>query len=152
MDSTVIVAAMGFVAAILAAWATSRWQREGNRQGSILEARLRAYGICSDSLYEYMRATFNRATARMNSLPETERETLRQEAYRCNARARSAIAQVAIISGDESLRQTLNAARKAIGRLNQLENRADLKLQSASVYRDLNAALDLARADLGRSR
>lgn len=143
---------MGFAATLLAAWATSRSQRKGSREASILEARLRAYGGCSDSLYEYIRATFNRVTARINSRPEVERETLRQEAYRCNARARSAIAQVAIISGDESLHQTLNAARKSIGGLNKLETRADLKRESASVYRDLNAALDRARADLGRSR
>ena len=66
MDATVIVAAMGFAATVLAAWATSRWQRQGDRESRILDAKLRVYGDCSGSLYEYARATFNRVAARID--------------------------------------------------------------------------------------
>ena len=149
MDATVIVAAMGFAATVLAAWATSRWQRQGDRESRILDAKLRVYGDCSGSLYEYARATFNRVAARIDSLPEASRQDLRQEAYRSNARARSAIGQVAIVSGDELLRQELESARELIGELNRSKDRADLKRRSENAYEAVSRALDRARSDLG---
>lgn len=60
MDATVIVAAMGFVATLVGTWLSARSQRQGDREGRILDARVRTYGECSDSLYEYARATYNR--------------------------------------------------------------------------------------------
>lgn len=114
MDATVIVAAMGFAATLLAAWLSARLQRQGDREGRILDARVRTYGECSASLYEYSRATYNRVRARVDSRPEDYREGLRQEAYRCNGRARSAIGQTIILTGNETLHQRLEAARHAI--------------------------------------
>jgi hypothetical protein len=151
MDATVIVAAMGFVATLLGTWLTARSQRQGDREGRILDARVRVYGECSDSLYEYARATYNRVKSRLESLPDEHREKLRQEAYRCNARARSAIGQAAILSGNESLQERLATARRAIGRLNDAPDRTDLSRRQEEVYQMLNNALSVARSDLSLS-
>src|SRR6478609_1961130 len=149
MDATV-VAAMGFVTTLLAAWFTTYWQRRGDRAGRILDAKVRFYGECSNNLYEYTRATYNRVKARLESHPEHHREKLRQEAYRCNARAKSAIGQVAIVTGDTALRERLEEARRAVGSLNDAVDGADLKQRRESVNQLLDEALNLARSDLMR--
>lgn len=64
MVATVIVAALGFASTVLGAWLTARSHRQGDREGRILDAKVRIYGECSDSLYEYARATYNRAKAK----------------------------------------------------------------------------------------
>lgn len=148
MDATITIAAMGFAATLLAAWFSARSQRQGDRQGRILEARVRTYGECSETLYEYARATYNRVKARLDSRPDDQREGLRQEAYRCNARARSAIGQAAILSGSESLEERLATARHAIGKLNDAPDHADLRRRQADVYKMIKNALTIARTDL----
>src|SRR6266545_15922 len=114
MDATVAVAAMGFVSTLLGAWLAAYWQRQSNREVRLLDAKLRAYGDCAATLYEYQRATYSRVKDRLESLPEERREELRQEAYRCNARARSAIGQAAILSGTEGLQEELESVRQAV--------------------------------------
>lgn len=148
MDATVIVAALGFVSTLLAAWLSARLQRQGDRAGRLLDARVRTYGECSDSLYEYARATYNRVKARLESRPADQREDLRQEAYRCNARARSAIGQAVILSGNESLQEQLAAARHAIGAMNDATDYDDLRRRQQDVYEMLKDALNVARTDL----
>ena len=51
------------------------------------------YGECATALYEYERATYARASARIDGQPDGERDVLRQDAYRCEFVARSAIGQ-----------------------------------------------------------
>jgi hypothetical protein len=148
MDATVVVAAMGFTATLLAAWLSARLQRQGDREGRILDARVRTYGECSDSLYEYARATYNRVRARLESQPDDYREELRQEAYRCNARARSAIGQTVILTRNESLQERLAAARHAISEMNDATDYGDLRRRQQDVYETLKDALNIARADL----
>src|SRR3954453_12654410 len=104
MDATGVVAARGFVSTLLGAWLASFWQRRATREGRFTDAKLRAYGDCAAFLYEYERATYNRVKARLDTLPDAHREDLRQEAYRCNARVRSAIGLASILSGTEPLR------------------------------------------------
>lgn len=82
MEATVIVAGMGFVATLTGAWLTGRSQRQAALEGRILDAKVRVFGACADTLYEYERATFNRVKARLASQPDARREELRQEAYR----------------------------------------------------------------------
>jgi hypothetical protein len=147
MDSTVIVAAMGFAATLLGTWLTSRSQQRRDREGRILDARVRIYGDCADALYEYARATYNRVKARLES-PDDNREGLRQEAYRANARARSVIGQAAIMTGSESLGERLAAARNAIGEMNGATNHADLVRRQDGAFKTLNDALGNARSDL----
>lgn len=101
-----------------------------------------------DAVYEYARATFDRVMARLDGRTEVERQALRQEAYRCNARARSAIGQVVILSGEEVLRTTLEEARVRVGHLNSAHDQTDLRKRQDNVYRVLTDALDLARSDL----
>jgi len=147
MDSTVVVAAMGFAATLLGTWLTARSQQQRDREGRILDARVRIYGECADSLYEFARATYNRVKARLKS-PDDDREELRQEAYRCNARARSAIGQASILTGSESVGEQLAAARNAIGEMHEASDRADLSRRQENVFQRLNQALGIARADL----
>jgi hypothetical protein len=148
MDPTVVVAAMGFAATFFGAWLTAHFQHRSDRDGRILEARLRVYGDCSDSLFEFSRATYNRVKSRLQARPELERDGLRQEAYRCNARARSAIGQAYILSGDRELDERLSRVRHDIGDLNQSLNDADLRRRQSEIYVQLKDALEVARRNL----
>jgi sRNA-binding protein len=148
MSSTVVVAAMGFVATVLAAWLSSWSNRRAERDGQLLEARVRVYGECSESLFEYARANFNRAKARIADQREEERGEVRQEAYRCNARARSAIGQAAILTGQEALEERLSNARHVIGSFNDVNEPAELTQRQHQVHGEIKAALEVARRDL----
>ncbi|MBA4608604.1 hypothetical protein H1W00_08970 [Aeromicrobium sp. Marseille-Q0843] len=150
MDATIAVAAMGFLATLSGAWLAGRGQREAVRDERILDAKLTTFGECSASLYEYHRATFNRVKARLDDLPEADRVPLRQEAYRANTRSRSAIGQVAILSGDEALRGCLESARSSVGRLNGASDDQHLSRLSKDVHELLNEALGKASSDLTR--
>lgn len=148
MDSTVVVAAMGFVATLVGAWISAHLQRRLDRDGRILEARLHVYGDCSDSLFEYSRATYNRVKSRLQGRPESERDALRQEAYRCNARARSAIGQAYILSGDPGLEQSLSEVRHGVGEFNKAVDDTDLRRRQTEIYARLKKALEMARLNL----
>jgi hypothetical protein len=143
MDATVVVAAMGFVSTLLGAWLAAYWQRRSYRNVLILDAKMRAYGECAAALYEYERASYNRVKARLEQ-PEAQRDELRQEAYRCNALARSAIGQATILSATDSLREELESVRKAIGDLNQAADHRDLKQRHDAVNEALNQVLGSA--------
>lgn len=148
MDPTVVVAAMGFGATLLGAWLTAHFQHRSDRDGRILEARLRVYGDCSDSLFEYSRATYNRVKSRLQARPESERDALRQEAYRCNARARSAIGQAYILSGDRELEEKLSRVRRDIGNYNSAVDETDLRRRQSEIYAHLKEALEVAQRNL----
>jgi hypothetical protein len=148
MDDTVIVAAMGLAATLLATWFTARSQRQVDREGRILDAKVRTYGECSESLYEYARATYNRSKTRVEARPDRDEEGLRQEAYRANARARSAIGQVVILTRNQELEDELARARHTIGQLNDASDHDDLRQRQEGVYKILKGALDMARSDL----
>lgn len=148
MDSTVLVAGMGFAAALLSVWLTARLQDRSDRAGRILEAQLRVYGECADSLFEYSRATYNRAKLRLKGQPESEHDEVRQEAFRCNARARSAIGQAYILTGDRDLEEQLSRVRHDIGEFNGVTTEADLKRLQRETYKELKEALERARRHL----
>ncbi|WP_248579537.1 hypothetical protein [Nocardioides sp. InS609-2] len=148
MDATVIVAAMGLAATLLATWLTARSQRRVDREGRILDAKVRTYGECSESLYEYARATYNRSKARIAAQPDRDEEGPRQEAYRANARARSAIGQVLILTKNQELEEELTRARRQIGQLNRAPNHDDLRSRQEVAYQTIKRALDMARSDL----
>lgn len=150
MDATVAVAAMGFITALLSVWLTARLQGRSEREGRIMEARLRVYGDCSDSLFEYSRATYNRAKSKFERRSELERDPIRQEAYRCNARARSAIGQVYILTGDRDLEERLSRVRHDIGQFNHVPTESELKDLQSTTYGRLNEALERARRHLVR--
>lgn len=151
MDTTtVLVAGMGFVATLVGAWLTGGLQRRNARDERLLDAKVRVFGECSVSLYEYQRAMFNRVKGRLNSRSESHREETRQEVYRCGSRSRSAIGQVAILTGDETLRSALERAREAIGEFNDATTVSDLKRRQDSALEALAAALDGARKDLSK--
>lgn len=148
MEATVAIAAMGFIATLGGAWLTGNAQRQAARDERLLDAKVRTFGECSASLYEYQRATFNRVKARIGDLPDEHRQPLRQEAYRANTRSRSAIGQVAILSGDEELQRRLERARTSVGDLNDATDERDLRRRSKEVHEILIHALELARIDL----
>ena len=71
MESTVVVAGMGFVATLAGAWITAKVHRQVALEERILDAKVRVFGGCADTLYEYERATFNRVKARLTAQPDT---------------------------------------------------------------------------------
>jgi hypothetical protein len=148
MDSTVIVAGMGIVAAPVSVWLTARLQHKSDRAGRMLEAQLRVYGDCADSLFEYSRATYNRAKTRLQGQPEAEHDALRQEAFRCNARARSAIGQAYILTGDGALVDHLSQIRHDIGKFNDVGSEDELKRLQQETFVELNVALGDVRRHL----
>jgi len=109
---------------------------------------VRVYGECSAALYDLARATFNRVRARIDKLPDSQRDPLRQEFYRSNALARTAIGQVTILTSDDSLRLTLERAREAFGDLNAASDRDDLKRRHKEAHTVLTSALQSAREEL----
>jgi hypothetical protein len=136
MDSTVVVAELGFAATLLSVWLTAPYQIGSNIAGRMFDARLRVYGECTGSLYEYSRATYNRAKLRLAGRPEDERDGVRQEAFRCNARARSAIGQVYLLTSAGDLQAQLSRSRHAIGGFNHVNTEADLKRLQGQTYGD----------------
>lgn len=148
MDATVVIAALGFGTTLLGVWMTARFQHRADREGRLLEARLRIYGECSDSLFEYSRASYNRAKTRLQGRPESERDAIRQEAYRCNARARSAIGQAYILTGDSRLENLLSQVRHDIGAFDHVASEPQLRALQSDVYAQLKSALEAARGNL----
>jgi hypothetical protein len=150
MNATVAVAALGFASTLVGSWLSAHLQRRGARAAQILDARVRVYGDCATNLYEYERASYNRVKARLDSRPESEREALRQEAYRCNALSRAAIGQVAILSGTASLHDQLEAARAGIGDMNKADDQPDLRQRHDLLQAALTRALGDAQVALMR--
>lgn len=148
MASTVVVAVLSFAAALLSVWLTAHLQDRSHRAGRLLEAQLRVYGDCADALYEYARATYNRKKSQLEGRPESQRDGIRQEAFRWNARSRSAIGQTYILTGDRELENELSQVRNAIGGLNDVTTETDLKRGQKEVYERLNRALGAARRHL----
>jgi triphosphoribosyl-dephospho-CoA synthetase len=152
MNATVVVAAMGFVSTLFGAWLAAYWQHRSSREVRIFDAKVRAYGDCAAALYEYERAAYNRAKARLESRTEGEREELRQEAYRANARARSAIGQAAILSEAARVTTGLEDVRSSIGDLARANHPEELRRLHDGIYDSLNSALANARSDLHGDR
>lgn len=146
--TTVLVAGMGFVATLLAAWLTGLLQRRNALDERILDAKVRIFGECSASLYEYQRVAYSRVKGRLESRPESDREKVRQEAYRCASRVRSTIGQVGILTRNEALHSALDRARDTIARYSDATTESDLKHRQESVLKALEEALDDARKDL----
>ncbi|MFE6648118.1 hypothetical protein ACFVJS_16225 [Nocardioides sp. NPDC057772] len=150
MSTTVIVAAMGLLATLLGAWLGAFWQHRNTRDLQLLDARIRVYGECAASLYEFERVTYSRVKARLENLPDAEREPLRQEAYRNRSAVRAAIGQLSVLSAGSEIPTKFEAIRRAIGDLNDAESHEDLKQRHDEIYVDLDRVLVQARADLVR--
>lgn len=148
MDPIVVVAALGFATTLLSVWLTAHFQHRSNRAGRMLEARLAVYGACSDSLFEYSRASYNRVKSRLQGRPENERDGIRQEAYRWNAKARSAIGQAYILTGDSDLAAELAQVRHDIGEYNGVATESELRDRQNEVFSRINRALASARKHL----
>jgi hypothetical protein len=148
VDTTVVVAAFGFVSTLLGVWLSARWQRSSAREGQVLSAQVRVYGDCSSALYEYERATFGRALARIEGLPEEERSQLRQDAYRNEFRARSAIGQAAFLSGNERLESVFDSVRERVEGLNDIVDRKVLYRRHQENIEALKVALRSVRSEM----
>ncbi|TDO49661.1 hypothetical protein EV651_12164 [Kribbella sp. VKM Ac-2571] len=114
MVSTLVGGAVALVGSIVGILLSQRLQRKSARDVQILEAKVRILGECTEALYEYARVNFGRARARIQGQPETIREELRQEVYRCEARARSAIGQAGYLSGSDGLDDDFESAHTAV--------------------------------------
>lgn len=145
---TILAAVIGFAAALIGGWMTTRAQRQNDREARMVDAKVQAYNACSDALYEYARSSQNRSKARLNNLPEQEREPLRQDHCRANTRARSAIGQVAIVTGDHSLADQLERARRAVSDFKRAKNGDDLSRRWNTARTHIGTALEEARKDL----
>lgn len=148
MDTTVVIAAMGFVATLFGGWLGGFWQHRSNRDLQLLDARVRVYGECTASLYEYERATYNRVKSRLDRRPDSERELLRQEAYRNNSSARAAIGQLSVLSANRNVPDGFDVLRRTIGDFNSSTSHADLKSKHDDVYAELDRLLGQARSEL----
>lgn len=148
MDPIVVVAALGFATTLLSVWLTAHFQHRSNRAGRMLEARLAVYGACSDNLFEYSRASYNRAKSLLLDPSEDEDDGKRQEAYRWNAKARSAIGQVYILTGDDDLQVELSRARRDIGQFHEAATDSELQHRQGEVFSRINSALASARKHL----
>ncbi|OIJ27486.1 hypothetical protein UG56_007310 [Nocardioides luteus] len=141
---------MGLLATLLGAWLGAYWQHRNTRNLQLLEARIRVYGECAASLYEFERVTYSRVKARLEALPDAEREPLRQEAYRIRSAVRAAIGQLSVLSAGSEIPKRFEAVRQAIGDLNAVESHDDLKQRHNEIYVDLDRVLEQARTDLTR--
>ncbi|MFE6509439.1 hypothetical protein ACFVDI_11695 [Nocardioides sp. NPDC057767] len=150
MSTTVIVAATSLLATLLGAGLGAYWQHRNNRNLQLLDARIRVYGECAASLYEFERVTYSRVKARLDDLPHAEREALRQEAYRNNSAARAAIGQLSVLSAGSAVPKRFGRIREDIGDLNDATDREDLKERHDKIYVDLDRVLEQARTDLTR--
>jgi hypothetical protein len=148
MNATVIVAALGFIATLLGGWLGAYWQHRSSRDLQLLDAKIRVYGECAASLYEYERATYNRVKARLDGEPDLGREELRQEAYRTNSSARAAIGQLSVLSANAEITRGLDLVRRAVGDFNASPSHPDLRSRHDAVYSDLDRLLSKARSDL----
>jgi len=149
MDPTVIVAALGFVATLLATSLASRWQRLGAREARLFDARVRSYSDCAGALYEYERAVYHRVKTRFEGgLEQAERAQIRQQAWSSNAAARAAIAPVSLLSSIPNLSQDLEAVRSRIGDMNDATGLDDLLGRHSDIQEELHRILATARADL----
>jgi len=148
MDSTVVVAAMGFVATIVGVALTARWQRSSARETQLLAAQMQVYGACVEALHEYEGVMFSRVCARIEQRPDADREALRQESYRCDVRARSAIGQAIFLSGDEGLDGELDGVRSMVEALSAVETLPDLWQRHDDILRALREVLRRVRTGL----
>ncbi|MFI5730278.1 hypothetical protein ACIA49_09175 [Kribbella sp. NPDC051587] len=148
MDSTVAVAAMGFVATIGGVALSAYWQRSSAREAQMLAAQVQVYGACVEALHEYERVMFSRVRARIEQRPDAEREALRQEAYRCDTRARSAIGQAIFLSGDEGLDEQLDDVRDKVEALNRVDALPDLWHRHDEILKTLRQVLSRVRKGL----
>jgi hypothetical protein len=148
MGTTVVIAGLGLVGTLLGGWLGAYWQHRSTRDLHLLDAKVRVYGDCAASLYEYERVTYGRVNARLDARPEADREALRAEAYRNNSAARAAIGQLGILSSARETRDGLNAVRQRIADLNASASHTELKERHEAVYAELDRLLELARSDL----
>jgi hypothetical protein len=151
VDATVWIAAMGFGATLLTAWLGARWKRKADIDVRLIEARLRVFGACVETLAEYRRATHNRVKGRISNRSDAEREPLRQDAYTANAKARAAIGEAGILGGSPEIVDTLDDLRAKIGDLNDVDDADQLKERSADLDFQLEQALRHLREGLTAS-
>lgn len=140
VDATVWIAAMGFSATLLTAWLGARWKRKADIDVRLVEAKLRVFGACVETLAEYRRATHNRVKGRISN-PGADREPLRQDAYLANAKARAAIGEAAILGSSPEAVGALDDLRKEIGDLNDVDDADELDLRSENLDSQLEQAL-----------
>lgn len=150
MNSTVIVAVLGLLTTLAAAGFTSYMQRQSQRESRVFEARVVGYGELVSALYDYERATYSRVKARLEGRADVDRESLRQEAWSSNAKARAAIGVVALLSGRADLHTRFDAVRRSVGDLNQATNVSDLRAQYDSINVELADVIVQAKADVTR--
>ncbi|HEY3507618.1 hypothetical protein [Kribbella sp. NPDC051137] len=150
MVSTLVGGAVALVGSIIGILLSQRLQRKSTRDVQILEAKVRIFGECTEALYEYTRANFGRARARIEGRPESVRETLRQEVYRCEARARSAIGQAVYLSGSNGLDDGFESVHKAVHAFSKAADQGELEHRHQLVQKDLKIILRTVRADLQR--
>ena len=116
----------------------------------MFEARVVGYGELVSALYDYERATYSRVKARLEGRADVDRESLRQEAWSSNAKARAAIGVVALLSGRADLHTRFDAVRRSVGDLNQATNVSDLRAQYDSINVELADVIVQAKADVTR--
>ncbi|MGW5189533.1 hypothetical protein ACWEOO_09770 [Kribbella sp. NPDC004138] len=150
MLSIVVGGAVALVGSVVGIVLTQRLQRKSARDVQILEAKVRIFGECTEALYEYTRANFGRARARIEGRPEADRDVLRQEVYRCEARARSAIGQAAYLSGTDGLDDRFESVHTAVHAFSQANDQGELERRHDLIQKELKDVLRAVRAEMQR--
>ena len=109
---------------------------------------MRAYGDCTNALYEYARVNYNRSAKRMSGQAEPEHEELRQEAYQSEVKARAAIGQVTFLSGSSHLDRALDQVRESIRGLSDAHSPENLASRHRKIQEKLKEVLYEARTEL----
>lgn len=148
MLGTLVGGAIGLVGTVVGIVVSQVLQRKGARDAQILDAKVRVFGECTEALYEYERANFGRARARLRRQPEVDREALRQEVYRSESRARSAIGQATYLSGNSGLDDRFESVHTAVHGLSEADGYDELNRRHQDIQKDLKDVLRTVRIEL----
>jgi hypothetical protein len=148
MLGTLVGGAIALVGSVVGIVISQRLQRRGDREARILDAKVRIFGECTEALYEYERVNFGRARARLRQQPEAERETLRQEVYRFEARARAAIGQAAYLSGSTELEESFESVHKDVHALSEARGYDELTIRHEAIQQKLKNVLHAVQDEL----
>ncbi|MFG1909095.1 hypothetical protein [Kribbella sp. NPDC048928] len=150
MVGTLVGGTIALLGSVIGIVISQRLQQRGERNARILDAKMRVFGECTEALYEYARANFGRARARIEGQTEAARDVLRQEVYRCEARARAAIGQAVYLSGTDGLDDRFDSVHAAVHDFSKANDQQDLESRHDLIQKELKDVLRKVRKELQR--
>lgn len=146
--STIVVAVAGIAGTLLAAILTTNAQTKAAMDRRVLDFTLDAYASCTESLYEQLRVTYNRAHLRLAKAQGAHREAARHEDYVAKAGSDASIARVRISAKATEIGDALTVARGAIDCMTDVETSADLASSRVAAVAAIDAFVQCARESI----